>query len=101
MQQGARAMTPQIQLFGSCGLFDPTGQRIRLPTRKAWGLLAYLCQAEQRNVPREELAALLWPRGNEAQARASLRQELAVLRRAARWFLPGYPACARPKTGSG
>jgi len=74
-------MTPQIQLFGNCGLFDPDGQRLQLPTRKSWGLLAYLCQAKSRDVPREELAALLWPHGNEAQARASLRQELAVLRR--------------------
>ncbi|MDJ0827138.1 MAG: BTAD domain-containing putative transcriptional regulator [Rhodobacter sp.] len=39
-------------------------------------------QSGGRAIPREELAALLWPRGNEDQARASLRQELAVLKKA-------------------
>ena len=75
-------MEPQIRLMDSCSLCAPDGRVIGLPTRKSWGLLAYLCQAGGRDIPREELATLLWPRGNEGQARASLRQELAVLRKA-------------------
>lgn len=73
---------PQIQLLGGCELRDPAGELVMMQTRKSWGLLAYLCQAQGRDVPREELAALLWSRGNERQARSSLRQELAVLRKA-------------------
>lgn len=74
-------MDPQIRILGGCALRSAEGRAATLPTRKSWGLLAYLCQSRGRDVPREELAALLWPRGSEGQARASLRQELAVLRR--------------------
>ena len=75
-------MDPQIRLFGGQSLSAWDGRHVALPTRKCWGLLAYLVQSKSRDIPREEIAALLWPRSAEAQARASLRQELAVLRRA-------------------
>ncbi|MDJ0627135.1 MAG: BTAD domain-containing putative transcriptional regulator [Rhodobacter sp.] len=75
-------MEPQIRLFGTATLGERGGQTERLPTRKSWALLAYLVQSGGRDVPREELAALLWPRSAEGQARASLRQELAVLKKA-------------------
>lgn len=75
-------MQPAIRFLGHCRLTDAAGRDVILPTRKCWGLLSYLCQAGSRDTPREELAALLWPRASEAQARASLRQELAVLRKA-------------------
>ena len=71
----------QVQIMGACEVCGPDGQAVTMPTRKCRGLLAYLCQAQGRDVPREELAALLWPRRSETQARASLRQELAVLRK--------------------
>ncbi|MCG6902404.1 MAG: hypothetical protein LJE68_06945 [Rhodobacter sp.] len=77
-------MTQQIRFLGSCVLLDAEGNPVAMQTRKCWALLAYLSQSQGRDVPREELAALLWPRSSESQARASLRQELAVLRRVLR-----------------
>jgi len=74
-------MEPRIRCLGGHELFDAAGRSLRLPTRKSWALLAYLALADNRDIPREELATLLWPRSNDGQARASLRQELAVLRK--------------------
>jgi DNA-binding SARP family transcriptional activator len=54
---------------------------LRVDTRKAVGLLAYLACGERRH-GRDELAALLWPDGDEAHARAALRRTLSVLNRA-------------------
>ncbi|SIT11542.1 TolB amino-terminal domain-containing protein [Roseivivax lentus] len=51
-------------------------------SRRAQGLLAYLgCQPAMR-AERSALADLLWSDRGESQARASLRQELSVLRKA-------------------
>jgi DNA-binding SARP family transcriptional activator/TolB-like protein len=52
-----------------------------LPTRKCMGLLAVLALRPGTAVGRERLTDLLWPRSAPAQARASLRQALAMLRR--------------------
>src|SRR6266545_3645733 len=57
------------------------GAPLRVDTRKALGLLAYLACGERRH-GRDELAALLWPEGDEAHARAALRRTLSVLNRA-------------------
>ena len=59
-----------------------TGSPIDLRSKKARALLTYLALAPASPVSRERLAALLWPESSEAQARASLRQALATLRRA-------------------
>jgi DNA-binding SARP family transcriptional activator len=58
------------------------GQPIALPTRKCMGLLALLALRPGVAVGRERLSELLWSRSAPAQARASLRQALAMLRRA-------------------
>lgn len=50
-------------------------------TRKAAALLALLAHAGGQPVPRERLAAMLWPRAGEPQSRGSLRQAVAQLRR--------------------
>ena len=55
---------------------------ITLPTRKCMGLLAVLALRPGTRVGRERLSDLLWSRSAPAQARASLRQALAMLRRA-------------------
>ncbi|BBK40538.1 hypothetical protein STVA_05580 [Allostella vacuolata] len=55
---------------------------VAFATRKAAALLALLAHAGGRPVSRERLAAMLWPRGDALQARASLRQAVAQLRRA-------------------
>ena len=56
------------------------GAPVRIGGRKGMALLAYLVR-RGRAVPRESLMALLWPDSGDAQARASLRQALATLRR--------------------
>ena len=43
-----------------------------LPTRKARALLAILATAPDHRQPRESLAAMLWDRSAEEQARASV-----------------------------
>ncbi|HEV2744415.1 MAG TPA: hypothetical protein VGV91_14765, partial [Rubrobacter sp.] len=57
------------------------GTPLRLRTRKALALLAYLA-AEGGTHRRAELAALLWPESDEKRARATLRSALADLRSA-------------------
>src|SRR6201991_1192450 len=54
---------------------------IRLSTRKAGALLAYLAMSPDQVASREELATLLWGNCSDSQARQSLRQALASLRK--------------------
>ncbi len=54
-------------------------QEVRLPSRKALGLLAYL--AFEGVTPREQLAALLWSDLETRRARHNLRQELYLIGR--------------------
>lgn len=75
-------MPVRIRLLGSFGLERPDGRPVTLPTRKAAALLAVLATRPGAVHPRERLAALLWPQRGEAQARGSLRQALAQVRKA-------------------
>ena len=52
-----------------------------LPTRKTRALLAILATSPDYLQPRERLATMLWERSAEEQARASLRQTLASVRK--------------------
>jgi DNA-binding SARP family transcriptional activator/TolB-like protein/Tfp pilus assembly protein PilF len=54
---------------------------IRLSTRKAGALVAYLAMSPDQVASREELATLLWGNCSDPQARQSLRQALAFLRK--------------------
>lgn len=54
---------------------------IRLSTRKSGALVAYLAMRPDQAASREELATLLWGDGSDSQARQSLRQALAFLRK--------------------
>src|SRR3954471_14072122 len=49
--------------------------------RKSRGLIAYLAMSPQQTASREELATLLWGGCPDQQARQSLRQALALLRK--------------------
>jgi len=71
-----------LQLFGGFRARLEPGTVLRLPTRKAEALLAYLALPLGQAHPREKLASLLWGELPDAQARASLRQALFRLRRA-------------------
>jgi DNA-binding SARP family transcriptional activator len=55
-------------------------QVIHFPTRKALALFIYLV-VEGETQPREKLMTLLWPESDTGSAQASLRNELARLRR--------------------
>lgn len=57
------------------------GNGVRLPTRKAEALLAYLAMAAGRPHSRDVLAALLWGDRAEKQARHSLSQTLFAIRK--------------------
>lgn len=74
-------MNLSISLFGSLVISQGGSDLIRLPTRKSEALLAYLVSQEGNEVSRETVADLLWPLSGPDQARASLRQELSVLRK--------------------
>src|SRR5215813_8936588 len=58
------------------------GPSLRVPTRKAQALLAYLALPCGVAHPRDKLAALLWGDMREGQARTNLRQTLFMLRKA-------------------
>ena len=63
---------------GTCG----PGHPFRLPTKKAWALLAYLALQPGRVFSREHLAGLLWGDRFDEQARKSFRQTLYEIRNA-------------------
>jgi len=71
--------TPRISLLGSFEL-EINGKALRLPTRKAEGLLAYLVL--HRSVQsRERIASLFWGDSPDELARRSLRTALSALRK--------------------
>ncbi len=65
----------EVRLLGQ---FDVRldGRHIDLPTRPAQALLAYLILHVGTRKRREQLAGLLWPDSDEANARNNLRQAL-------------------------
>jgi TolB-like protein/DNA-binding SARP family transcriptional activator len=70
-----------LNLLGGCRVRGAQGEDLRLPTRKAEALLAYLaCHAGQWQ-PRDRLTALLWGDRSDRQARHSLSQTLLSIRR--------------------
>lgn len=71
----------RLTLFGRFSLSDERGAEIPLTSRKARALLAYLALPPGKPRSREKIMALLWSERGEAQARGSLRQVLAGLRR--------------------
>src|SRR5262245_33906393 len=70
-----------IDLIGPFELKMERGGRLRVP-KKAQALLAFLALQKGRPIPRDQLATLLWGNSATEQARQSLRQCLAALRRA-------------------
>ena len=72
----------RVTVFGGFEARLASGAPVRLPTKKARALLAYLACHAGQSCPRDKLAALLWGTQSDAQARGSLRQALSALRRA-------------------
>ena len=71
-----------LQLLGGFRARLEPGGGLRLPTRKAEALLAYLALPLGQRHPRDKLASLLWGDLPAAHARASLRQAIFRVRRA-------------------
>ena len=71
----------RLKLLGGFELRPASGAPIPLSARKPALLLAYLALRQGQPLGRDRLAGLFWGDSGEAQARASLRQALAVLRR--------------------
>ncbi|HEY0835944.1 MAG TPA: BTAD domain-containing putative transcriptional regulator, partial [Azospirillum sp.] len=71
----------KLDLFGGFDLRTAAGAPCPLSVRKAMGLLTYLALRPDRAQSREKLAGLLWGDSPDAQARSSLRQVIATLRR--------------------
>jgi len=70
----------QLNLLGGFDLRH-NDREVALPTRKTEGLLAYLALANGRLSSRDQVAGLLWSDRADEQARSSLRQSLAALRK--------------------
>jgi TolB-like protein len=71
----------RIRILGGMEFKSVTGVPLRLPTRKTSLLLAALVLAEGKSLSRQVLTEAFWPDRGEAQARSSLRQALAAIRR--------------------
>ena len=64
----------RLKLLGLPSLFH-LGEPVRLPVKRAYALLAFLA-LEARAVPRDHLAALLWPDTDGVTGRGRLRRLL-------------------------
>ncbi|WP_161495041.1 BTAD domain-containing putative transcriptional regulator [Caulobacter sp. BP25] len=69
----------RIHIVGTMRAMTYDGTSLLPRGRKARAILALLCMSRGASVPRSRLAALLWDRSPEAQARTSLRQALSEL----------------------
>ncbi|MDK3018371.1 tetratricopeptide repeat protein [Pseudodonghicola flavimaris] len=70
-----------LHVSGTFRAHDGEGQDIAGLSRRSRGLLAYLATQADMRAERGLIADLLWSDRSEGQARASLRQELSLLRR--------------------
>ena len=76
-----RAFGLNLALLGPLSLTDEQGCEITVASKKNRLLLAMLALAPESSISRDLLAGTLWRDHSEEQARNSLRQVLAVLRR--------------------
>jgi len=74
----------EIEMLGGFEARLAPDAPLKLGQRKAQAILAYLALAPEMTAPRTRLAGLLWGERGEEQARSSLRQALAALRRGLR-----------------
>lgn len=81
--EGAAAMVLSLNVLGGFSLSDGSGKTLTLPTRKARALLGYLAANVGKPQSRNRLMALFWGERSDQQARHSLNQALATLRKLA------------------
>src|SRR5262249_50653234 len=75
------AASIRLILLGTFKLCDAEGREIGISSKKNRLLLALLALAPAHSLSRDALAGLLWAEHSEEQARNSMRQAIAVLRR--------------------
>src|SRR5262245_26515762 len=80
-RDGNPAATIRLMLLGQFMLCDADGREIGISSKKSRLLLALLALAPTLSLSRDVLAGLLWAEHSEEQARNSIRQAIAVLRR--------------------
>ena len=80
MPRGVEARA-RIRLLGGFDLLTPQGAGVAISSRKTQGLLAILALSPGLSAGRDRLAGLLWGDRADEQARNSLRQALAALRK--------------------
>jgi TolB-like protein/DNA-binding SARP family transcriptional activator len=78
---GATSGAFHLSLLGPFSLTGPSGEAIEIGSKKNRVLLAMLASAPSRSMSRDALAGVLWAEHSEEQARNSLRQAIAVLRK--------------------
>lgn len=71
-----------LELLGGFEARTADGESLSFPTKKTKALLAYLTAHPGKSHSRSQIAGLLWGNSADEQARASLRQTLADLRKA-------------------
>ena len=71
----------RLQLLGAFSLHGSNGKLIAIVSKKNQALLAILALSPNLRATRERLAGLLWGDRGDEQARDSLRQSIAVLRK--------------------
>ena len=72
----------RVRIDGPFALLDGNGREISPLGRKSRAIIVYLVAHPDVRVPRERLTTLLWGDRGQQQARDSLRQALAEIRRA-------------------
>src|SRR5262250_1270562 len=78
---GAAMAALHLRVMGGFAAVQPSGQPVEVSGKKNQALLTYLALHADKKLTREKLISLLWSDRGEAQARNSLRQALAALRR--------------------
>jgi TolB-like protein/DNA-binding SARP family transcriptional activator len=76
-----QAPPAKLAILGPFSLCDGQGREVAVGSKKNKALLAILALSPNRTMARERIATLLWGSHGEEQARNSLRQSLAVMRR--------------------
>jgi DNA-binding SARP family transcriptional activator/TolB-like protein/Tfp pilus assembly protein PilF len=79
LEVATRPANVRIHLLGTLRATSYLGEDLVPRGRKARAILGYLCLHAGQRVPRARIAALLWDRVPDVQARASLRQALREL----------------------
>lgn len=93
-------MPARLQTFGHLRLLGEGGEEIVFP-EKALLILAYLHARGLDEIPRADVAALLWDDGNPATALANLRQTLARVQKRQRELGHAYLAFSETSVARG